>query len=648
MHWDDNLSGVARRIAATDAVRLRVMAGPGTGKSFAMQRRVARLLGGGQDPKRMLAVTFTRNAAANLVQDLRSLGVQGCEQVRSGTLHSFCFSLLQSQRVLDYLQRVPRTVITFEKSGALQFEGGVMLDDLGSTGLHGDKRKRTKTVRAFEAAWSKLQSEDPGWPKDALDRQFEDELIGWLRFHNAMLIGEVIPESLRLLRNNPENAALTAFDHVIVDEYQDLNRAEQELIDVLASSGASAVVGDADQSIYRFRHANPEGIDTFHLRNSNTYDEALVECRRCPIRVVELAARLIGENHFRMGSRPLLKPFQANSAGEVHIVQWQVIEEEAQGIADYASYLVRERGYKPGDVLIMTPRRLLGYRIRDALVESQIPVHSFYQEESLESEPAQRVFTLLTILSNPDDRVAFRWWLGQGSSSSRAEAYQRLRLHCESTNESPRAVLEAIAEGIDTLHKVTPLVKKHQELLEAMAGLSALALPDLIDRVLPEGEQPLHSLRELALTGLKDCDSLEQLLGYIKTNVTHPEVQEGDFVRVMSLHKAKGLTSKVAIITDCNEGLIPFIPDSEGQDERNLTLQEQRRLFYVAITRCKEILVVSSVARMNQRTAKQIGAKLRGEGFWANAISSRFISELGPQAPKARKGADWAMSGYPP
>ena len=94
MNWDDGLTGTARNIAATNKSPLRVMAGPGTGKSFAMKRRVARLLQTGQDPNRVLAVTFTRNAAASLVDDLHTLGVENCENVRASTLHAFCFGLL--------------------------------------------------------------------------------------------------------------------------------------------------------------------------------------------------------------------------------------------------------------------------------------------------------------------------------------------------------------------------------------------------------------------------------------------------------------------------------------------------------------------------------------------------------------------------
>jgi DNA helicase-2/ATP-dependent DNA helicase PcrA len=100
MAWDDGLAGTARNIAATENSPLRVMAGPGTGKSFAMKRRVARLLENGQSPERILAVTFTRNAAASLVDDLHALGIAGCEEIWAGTLHAYCFSL---KAVFDYL-----------------------------------------------------------------------------------------------------------------------------------------------------------------------------------------------------------------------------------------------------------------------------------------------------------------------------------------------------------------------------------------------------------------------------------------------------------------------------------------------------------------------------------------------------------------
>ena len=191
--------------------------------------------------------------------------------------------------MFQYLDRTARPVVTFTTYGVLRFEGHALIKDLAIAGAFGQTRECTKRIRAFEAAWARLQSEEPGWPQDQTDRQFQAALLRWLKFHRAILIGELIPESLRFLRNNPNSEARRAFDHVIIDEYQDLNRAEQDLLQILAEAGSIELVGDEDQSIYSFRHANPEGISDYRNRYPGTHDEVLNECRRCP--------RRRGQNH---------------------------------------------------------------------------------------------------------------------------------------------------------------------------------------------------------------------------------------------------------------------------------------------------------------------------------------------------------------
>ncbi len=281
--------------------------------------------------------------AAGLVKELRVIEVEGCEDITAvGTLHSFCFRTLNRLEVFEFSGRVPRPLVTFLKSGVLQFEAAPLLQDIYTDG----KRKDTKRIRAFEAAWARLQSDHPGWPQDASDREFHEALIQWLIFHRAMLIGELVPEVLKYLRNNPACVELSAFSHVIVDEYQDLNRSDQVLLDLL-TSGNGVIVGDVDQSIYRFRHAHPEGINEFSATHDPTHDEDLDECRRCPTRVVELANSLIMHNH--PGARaPRLRPKPGNPEGEVHIVQWHSMEEEETGSAKYINWLINDRGYLSG------------------------------------------------------------------------------------------------------------------------------------------------------------------------------------------------------------------------------------------------------------------------------------------------------------
>ena len=647
MHWAQGLSGAALNIAQTTEPRLRVLAGPGTGKSFAMKRRVERLLVSGQAPERILAVTFTRNAATELIEDLHGLGIPGCEKVRASTLHSFCFCLLGQQDVFRHLNRIPRPIVTFSNAGVFQFEGRVLLDDLVVERNFGSKRDCTKRIRAFEAAWARLQSDNPGWAQSSLDIEFNERLVDWLIFHRAMLIGELVPEALRFLRTNPSATVLSAFDHIIVDEYQDLNRAEQELIKHLCQHSSAAVVGDPNQSIYSFKHANPKGIEEFHIHHANTYDETLAECYRCPTKVVQIANSLIRANRSTLHT-PLI-PLPSNPAGEVHIVRWDTIAEEAEGIKCYVQELIQNRGLVPSDILILTPRRQFGYRIRDLLHQNIIPAHSFFHEEALEEESSQRAFTLLNLISNPNDRVSLRWWLGDGSSSGRSTAYGRLREHCETSGDSPVQALESILSGNLSLPRMNNLVSKYQELKAHLANLSPLPVPDLIDHLFPASDSTLADLRVISLLVMNKVQTASDLFDHLRAQVTQPEISSGDFVRIMSLHKSKGLTSKVTIVTGCSQGLIPFEAhdtDELPRSERLSREQEQRRLFYVGITRCTQTLLISSFGTLPYRDARQLNVSVIRAGAVGQTIASKFISELGPAAPASRRGSDWIAADY--
>jgi len=284
MSWDDGLVGPALQVAGNRNSPLRIVAGPGTGKTFALMRRATRLLEEGADPRRTLVCTFTRTAADDLSREISRLRVRGATNIVAGTLHAFCFRFLAREDVFSDTGRFPRPL--------LDYETRFMLEDLKQQGLGGIRECR-KRLDAFNAAWARLQSEEPGWPQDDNDRRFHNVLTDWLVFHRCMLVGELIPEAYNYLRNNPNCPERTAFDHVLVDEYQDLNKAEQMILDLLADNGTLTVVGDEDQSIYSFKHAHPEGIAEFSQYHNNTYDETLLECRRCPQLVVDIANDLI-------------------------------------------------------------------------------------------------------------------------------------------------------------------------------------------------------------------------------------------------------------------------------------------------------------------------------------------------------------------
>lgn len=211
MAWNDGLDpeSSAFKFAADNSRIIRVVAGPGTGKSFGLRRRVARLIEEGQDPRKILAVTFTRTAAQDLKKEIAAVGVDGADKVTAKTLHSFCFGILNRKSIIESTGRYPRPMLDFEQKP--------MLYDLD--GNFGNVHAKQERIRAFEAAWARLQSEEPGFPSDDTDKRFQKQIISWLKAHKAMLFGEMIIEAYHYLRNNPFCPERSEFDHVLVDEY---------------------------------------------------------------------------------------------------------------------------------------------------------------------------------------------------------------------------------------------------------------------------------------------------------------------------------------------------------------------------------------------------------------------------------------------
>jgi DNA helicase-2/ATP-dependent DNA helicase PcrA len=437
MAWSDNLvpGTPAFQIASERNGRVRVIAGPGTGKSYAMKRRVARLLEEGVQPSTILPVTFTRVAAQDLHRELVSMRVPGCEALQGTTLSRLCLRRLSSNAVLTATGRTARPLN--------QFELEPLIADLMSQGF--GKKAVRDSIKAYEAAWARLQSEVPGHATSAADAAFQARLIGWLVFHGSMLIGEVVPIFYRFLSLNPAAPERREFSHILVDEFQDLNKAEQGVIRLLSDVADVCIVGDDDQSIYSFKHAHPEGIRDWMTINAGAADIGLDECRRCPTRVVEMASHLIRHNRNRPVPRPL-NPIASNGLGVVRVLQYANLDAEVRGVQALVSQLIAS-GVAPGEILILAQSRAIGTPIFEAIAASGTAVKSEYTESELGTREAQVAFSHLKLLANRADRVALRWILGFDSSTWYSSGYRRVREHCENSMDSPWETLEKIESG---------------------------------------------------------------------------------------------------------------------------------------------------------------------------------------------------------
>ena len=640
MPWDQGLdwNSPAYGIASSRARYNRVIAGPGTGKSFALKRRVARLLEEGADPKRILPVTFTNVAAEDLQREMLRIGVPGCENIRGSTLHSLCMRILSREGVLQAIGRKPRPLNKFEIEP--------LLYDLSRS--FGNKRARARRIRAYEAAWARLQHERPGHAHNPSDAAFEAALVKWLTFHEGMLIGEIIPHVYRYLRDNPAAPECKLYDYVLVDEYQDLNKAEQGVIDLLCNAANLCIVGDDDQSLYSFKFAHPAGIREFSNTHEVTTDHQIMECRRCPTRVVQMANSLIAHNGNRVPRQ--LNPMPQNGPGDIAIKQYQTLEQEAVAIAEFIADLINNRGYAPQDILVLAQRRSVGNPIHNALAGRNVPSKSYYQEGVLENHTAQERLAILKLMVSPQDRIALRWLLGFGSADFRTGAYAKIRAHCEQTGMTPWDVMAALADGNLQIPHTRHLVERFKKIRDEILNLGQVEnVQNLVERWLGEqvaADQPFQILaRELSKTAETAAGLLEALIEAVSLPDIPPDVAE---VRIMSLHKSKGLSSPVVIIAGCVEGLLPTAPDADASPaEGEAQLEEQRRLLFVGLTRVKAmpgdnrpgILVLTSSRSMSLADAMQ--SKIRPAGVrygTAFVHTSRFIGELGPAAPAPEAG----------
>ncbi|MBZ0275359.1 MAG: hypothetical protein K8I60_04410, partial [Anaerolineae bacterium] len=237
-----------------------------------------------------------------------------------------------------------------------------------------------------------------------------------------------------------------------------------------------------------------------------------------------------------------------------------------------------------------------------------------------------------------------RCWLGFGNNQLRRKPYQEIRQYCVENNMTPIQALESfyldrapMSRGIKTLMERYKLLLAQLKELNGKSGAEILHMIFPIDQ---EWSLPFHNLAK----NIEEGYDAEKLLDTLRTNITQPELPtDVDYIRIMSLHKSKGLTADHVIVTGCVQGLIPKAPDGNmSYTEIERLREEQRRLFYVAITRPRKTLVLSSILHLPRSLAHQMRATVvEGDQEMPNTIASTFISELGPQCPASIYGPNW-------
>lgn len=652
------LAEQAQLAAATAASpQVRLIAGPGTGKSAAIERRVAHVLDNGAAPANVYVISFTRATCAELSERIVRYcanlpSAAASTQVRVSTMHALALRILRAANVLATLYPSdPRVLDEWETSDVYDEE---LAHDLGCP------PGRAEEVReAHDAQWQTL---NPITIAQAAITAAE--IAGFNAFHGTrrnlyccVLPGEVIYECVtRIQQGGIQPHHLPTIDHLIVDEYQDLNACDQEFIRLLVGNGARLfVAGDDDQSIYSFRHANPDGIVQFTATYPAATTHNLTACFRCTPAVLQPALALIAHNPNRLNKQ--LQSLYATAApplqGSLRIWSFQNPQAEAVAIAQSCERLIAGgmAGQEDQIVILVSNRKLQLPMISQELSNRGLPVE-LPRGESLRDKPVFRaIYSILRLIqdrtSDEPDYIAHRDILAQlhgvgtGTCTSIATAcinnnqnfHELFHLPAippwlsNRANGAVARVRACIAQTIAWDLQDT-IAQRSADLAQLLAntifpGSAAIPAPvqvwDEFVALVP-GEMTLAELLALLAADEENqqsiLDAVYVRLGQADQNQT-PQPKK---IRILTMHGAKGLSGKVVFIPSLSQGILP----SRKAIHAVGLLIEQRRLFYVSLTRAKAACIVSHATHYTGAQAHLIAGQ-----FQTAPPRSQFLQEMG-------------------
>ncbi|MFZ1488971.1 MAG: ATP-dependent helicase [Ilumatobacteraceae bacterium] len=611
--------------ASDQAAEVRLVAGPGTGKSFSIEARVEHLLNHNVQPQSILAVSFTRNSAKDLADRIAArctlVGLPQGADVSVSTLHSVALRVLRLANLLNQYPVDPRVLDEWEMRHWIDEEFSV---DIGVP------PGRAREVREFhEALWSTGQANPanyiPATPpiSQAEQQRFNTFHRDQTTFYACLLVGEIVQTCmLHAAPGAIDPRALLNVDHLIVDEYQDLNPMDLRFVDHLVSQGVTTfVAGDDDQSVYSFRHASPQGIQSFAQRFPQASDHMLSDCFRCTPTVLNAALSVL--TYFATQGRiPKQLTSLYGSAtpvvrGHASMTRYASPQAEAASIAESCIEL-HVAGLNWGDIMILLGnRRVMATEIENALTTKGVPFSPVQSDPFRDTEAGRTGYSLLRVLADSDDLVAHRNLLTLLPQMGPTRCLDVTR-RCIAANMNavdlyrghiPNAVLQPMQ--LARVNEVRGLVGVVQgwALGDTVAQRGA-ALSQLVAQVRNAADQQLWdtfcqalppdaTLQELLV--LLQADDLEKrnallMAVHERLGLDAPPALDPDLVQIMTMHGSKGLSAKVVFIPGLEENVFPThrILQKPG------LVAEGARLTYVSITRARAAVLCSCTHSRHQ------------------------------------------------
>ncbi len=619
---------------------LLVLAGAGSGKTRVITEKIAHLVKRGLAPERITAITFTNKAAREMRERATKLLKRRDDDTQPAisTFHALGLRFLTIEHQAANLRR---GFSIFDADDQL-----ALIKDLAPAATKNDALEALRQL----VSRAKNAGLDPDAAAEAARSAREREAAElYARYQrrlaafNAVDFDDLIRLPVALLEANDELALAwrERIRYLLVDEYQDTNRAQYRLLKVLAGSrGAFTAVGDDDQSIYAWRGADPENLNELARDYPALKVVKLEQNYRCSRRILRAANRVIANNphlfektlYSEHAEGPPIRIIECkDDQAEAERVAADVVHRQSAANAPWTEFAILYRGNHQSRAL------------EKALRLVRVPYHVTGGTAFFERAEVKDLLAYLRLVANPDDDAAFLRAVVAPKREVGATTLEKLGEHAGQRHVSLlRAAASPAVLGVLAARPASQLAG-FVELIDALrqrahaGGVAALADALVADTGYAEHLRQQHADRAIAERRL---ENVGELVDWLKESARRTKDGVGDLaaqlalltnadrddggnaVRLMTLHSAKGLEFRHVWLVGLEDGTLPH----EGGIEEG-RLDEERRLFYVGITRAKEHLALSYAA-----TKQRFGERLR-------CVPSRFLAEL-PPADLAREGED--------
>ena len=630
----DSLNEQQKKGVFTTQGPVLILAGAGSGKTSVLTRRIAYLIENtGVNPWNIMAITFTNKAAGEMRQRVDDIVGYGSESIWVATFHSTCVRILR--RHIDRLgYDTSFTIYDTDDQKSVMKEVCKKLD------IDTKQLKEKTILGAISSAKDNLispldyeMSAMGDFNKRKIANAYKEYQM-LLKKNNALDFDDIIVKTVELFKSCPEVLYnyQERFRYIMVDEYQDTNTAQFELIRLLADGYRNlCVVGDDDQSIYKFRGANIRNILDYEKIYPDAKVIKLEQNYRSTQNILDAANAVIRNNR---GRKEKALWTEKGAGSRIHFRQFDNAYEEAEYIADDISDKVNKNGVAYADCAVLYRTNAQSRLLEERMVVEGIPYHvvggvNFYARQEIRD-----ILAYLKTIDNGRDEVALRRIINVPKRSIGTASLEKVADYAQMKDIT---LFDALCEAdqIRGLGRAEAKIRGFVNLIEVLrSGLSSYTLPDLIKSLLERidyaeylrdqdeesAEDRLGNVDELITKAAvyeetHDEPSLSEFLEEIMLVADIDNVEDGDNrVLLMTLHSAKGLEFPVVYLAGMEDGLFPGFMTIASDDP--LEIEEERRLAYVGITRAKEDLTLTCArSRM-----------LRGETQY-NPVS-RFVREI--------------------